>query len=224
MNWDWDLKYIIDGMATVEHALPLPTLYDDILHLYAASGTGTTPTLLVHYGGVWGEQLVWQQPLAFDNKLRDFVRHDILESVSESTSRPKDSWQLYNTSAWVNELVKRGARAHVGAHGEPPLGHNYHAEMRFLRDGGMSNYKVLECATRSAAITLGLDSSIGSIEAGKLADLVVYPPGVDLLDGLSQSSHPLYVSKGGRIWHAPTLDQIWPLEVPREKVPHLNVE
>jgi hypothetical protein len=97
-------------MATVEHALPIPTIYDDILHLYAQSGTGTTPTLLVHYGGAWGEQLVWQQPLSFDQKcvptsiidpledsieiplhrLRRFVRHDSLESISESTSRPKD--------------------------------------------------------------------------------------------------------------------------------------
>ena len=47
------------GMTTVEHALPVPTLYDDILTLYALSGTGATPTHVVNYGGAWGEQLVW---------------------------------------------------------------------------------------------------------------------------------------------------------------------
>lgn len=76
MNQDWDLTYIIDGMrlvqntsesqftlcigmTTVEHALPVPTLYDDILTLYALSGTGATPTHIVNYGGAWGEQWVW---------------------------------------------------------------------------------------------------------------------------------------------------------------------
>src|ERR1700733_772754 len=56
MNLDWDLTYIIDGMTTVEHALPVPTLYEDVMTLYALSGTGSTPTHLVNYGGVMGEQ------------------------------------------------------------------------------------------------------------------------------------------------------------------------
>jgi hypothetical protein len=47
------------GMTTVEHALPVPTLYDDVLTLYALSGTGSTPTHIVNYGGAWGEQFVW---------------------------------------------------------------------------------------------------------------------------------------------------------------------
>ena len=46
-------------MTTVEHALPIPVLYDDVLTLYALSGTGATPTHIVNYGGAWGEQLVW---------------------------------------------------------------------------------------------------------------------------------------------------------------------
>ena len=46
-------------MTTVEHAIPIPTLYEDVLTLYALSGTGSTPTHIVNYGGVMGEQLVW---------------------------------------------------------------------------------------------------------------------------------------------------------------------
>ena len=46
-------------MTTVEHAIPVPTLYEDVLTLYALSGTGSTPTHIVNYGGVMGEQLVW---------------------------------------------------------------------------------------------------------------------------------------------------------------------
>lgn len=46
-------------MTTVEHAIPVPTLYEDVLTLFALSGTGSTPTHIVNYGGSFGEQLVW---------------------------------------------------------------------------------------------------------------------------------------------------------------------
>jgi hypothetical protein len=93
----------------VEHAIPIPTLYDDVLTLYALSGTGSTPTHIVNYGDVMGEQLVWanrdvpNDPKCVSHfecgyktsclslsRLRRFTRHDILESLSESTSRPMD--------------------------------------------------------------------------------------------------------------------------------------
>ena len=59
MNYDWDQTYIVDGMTTIEHPLPIPQLYDDIITLFALSGTGSTPTHIVNYGGVFGEQKVW---------------------------------------------------------------------------------------------------------------------------------------------------------------------
>lgn len=46
-------------MTTIEHPLPIPVLYDDVLTLYALSGTGSTPTHIVNYGGVMGEQYIW---------------------------------------------------------------------------------------------------------------------------------------------------------------------
>ena len=136
MNYDWDLTYIVDGpypffppfhkpfltlalyfqgMTTVEHSLPIPTLYDDVLTLYGLSGTGSTPTHIVNYGGTFGEELVWAtQDLPNDPKfvlvishahnhkfimslsrLRRFTRHDILERLSESTSRPMNCKAIY---------------------------------------------------------------------------------------------------------------------------------
>lgn len=99
-------------MTTVEHALPVPTLYEDVLTLFALSGTGSTPTHVVNYGGAWGEQFVWAHEdvpndpkyavsnsilvvcahshLGFPCRLRKFMRHDILEELSESTARPKN--------------------------------------------------------------------------------------------------------------------------------------
>lgn len=39
-------------------------------------------------------------------------------------------------------MVEKGILTHIGAHGEPPLGVNYHAEMWFAGQGGLSNYEV----------------------------------------------------------------------------------
>jgi hypothetical protein len=53
------LTFDSPGMTTIEHALPVPQLFEDVLTFYALSGTGSTPTHVVNYGGAWGEQLVW---------------------------------------------------------------------------------------------------------------------------------------------------------------------
>lgn len=46
-------------MTTVEHAIPTPVLYDDVMKLFILSGTAYTPTHIVNYGGTMGEQYVW---------------------------------------------------------------------------------------------------------------------------------------------------------------------
>ena len=46
-------------MTTMEHSLPISPLYEDVLALFAASGTGYTPTHIVSYGGIMGEEIIW---------------------------------------------------------------------------------------------------------------------------------------------------------------------
>ncbi|KAF8881952.1 hypothetical protein CPB84DRAFT_1851423 [Gymnopilus junonius] len=228
MNYDWDLTYIIDGMTTIEHPIPVPTLYDDVLTLYALSGTGATPTHIVNYGGAWGEQIVWAtHDVPNDPKLRRFTRHDILEALSESTVRPKNSFALFNTSRSVAAMVGKGLLANIGAHGEPPLGLNYHAEMGFTSQGGLSNYEVIRAATSSGAQTLGMFPSLGSLSPGKLADFLVYPPGVNLLEGSvsKKTLQLLLVSRGGRIWDAETMVEVWPVNTGKKQtIPVLNAD
>ncbi|KAJ7833499.1 hypothetical protein B0H13DRAFT_2428395 [Mycena leptocephala] len=226
MNYDWDLTYIIDGMTTVEHALPIPMLFDDVITLFALSGTGYTPTHIVNYGGVMGEQLVWAtEDVPNDPKLRSFVPHANLNVLSESTARPKHSYQLFNTSESAAKMVHKGLKVHVGAHGESPYGVNYHAEMWFTQQGGLTNYETLQAATSSAAITLGLFPSLGSLSAGKLADLIVYPPGIDLLEGdISQTRELQLVARGGRFWDASSMEEVWPLKGKKQVLPPINAE
>jgi len=226
MQFDWDLTYIIDGMTTVEHAIPVPVLYEDVQTLYALSGTGATPTHLVNYGGGWGEQYVWgHEDIPNNLKLRQFTRHDILEGLTESTARPHNSWSFFNTSASVANMVSQGLLAHIGAHGEPPLGLNYHAELYFTAVGGLDNYEVLKAATVSAATTLGIVSSVGTLSPGKLADFLIYPPGIDLLeDDIRKTRDLLYVARSGQLWNATTLEEVWPVKGRVQQMPPINAE
>lgn len=52
------------------------------------------------------------------------------------------AFAFYNTSESTAKMVHMGLKAHIGAHGEPPLGLNYHAEMFFTKLGGLNNYEV----------------------------------------------------------------------------------
>ncbi|KAJ3555991.1 hypothetical protein NM688_g2275 [Phlebia brevispora] len=224
MNYDWDQAYIVDGMTTIEHSLPIPVLYNDIKTLFALSGTGYTPTHVVNYGGVWGEQYVWAtEDIPNDEKLRRFIPHDILERLSESTTRPKNSYALWNTSESTAKMVRMGLKAHIGAHGEQPMGLNYHAEMFFARQGGLSNYEVLRAATSDAAKTLGIFSGLGSLTSGKLADFLIFPADFDVLtDDIKKTRDIRYVAKGGRVWDAATMVEVWPNKGRRPVVPPLN--
>ena len=54
----------------------------------------------------------------------------------------RTAYQAFNTSISTAKLIRKGLKAHIGAHGEPPLGVNYHAEMWYTQSGGLTNYEV----------------------------------------------------------------------------------
>jgi imidazolonepropionase-like amidohydrolase len=72
---------------------------------------------------------------------------------------------------------------------------------------------------------LGLYSAIGSLTPGKLADFVVYPPGFDVLkDDIKGTRNIKYVARGGRLWDAETMSEVWPVEGRKSTMPPLNAE
>ncbi|KAF7549528.1 hypothetical protein G7Z17_g6320 [Cylindrodendrum hubeiense] len=214
-SFDWGLTYFIDGYTSQEHPLPVPELYDDVLSLVAASGSSYTPIAVMNYGGIFGQHWIHQsENIPGNEKLRKYVKHDILESLTEVKQAPNSSYLLFNTTRSTAKLAKRGVRTNVGAHGEQPIGHLYHAEMRMMALGGQTPYDVLRHATIGGATSLGLNSSIGSIEVGKLADLVIYPPGVDSVQKVwEESGNMKYVMRGGTAFDVEDgLVEIWPRE------------
>lgn len=226
-SFDWDLKYFIDGFTSLEHPVPIPNLYDDVLSLIEASGSSYTPLAVMNYGGIFGQHWIHQtQSVPTDTKLRKYLKHDILESLYEVKQAPKSSYQFFNTTRSTAKLAERGVRTNVGSHGEQPIGYLYHSEMQMMALGGQSPLQVLRHATIGGATSLGLNGSLGSVEVGKLADLVIYPSGVDSIDKVwGNSMHMRYVVRGGTVLSVENgLEEVWPRVGRRQEMGRINAE
>ena len=87
----------------------------------------------------------------------------------------------------------------IGAHGQRE-GLAAHWEMWIMVQGGFSPWEALRGATSDAAKHLGMDKDLGSIEAGKLADLVIIEG--DVLTDIRQSEYISHTMLNGRLYEA----------------------
>jgi Tol biopolymer transport system component len=205
-----NLTHVIDGFHGNEHTLPITPLYKDVLLMFAQSGISETPTLIVNYGGPFGENYFYETTNVHDNaKLNHFTPHKIID---EKTKR-RDGWfrsdeyAFPKLAAQMTKLVHAGGLVGVGGHGQLQ-GMGYHWEMWMLGSGGMTPMEVLRCATLNGSKIVGRPQDIGSIEPGKLADLVILDK--NPLDDLHNTNSVHWVMKNGELFEGDTLYQVWP--------------
>ena len=219
-----NLTHIFDGHTTVEHALPVAPLYDDVLTAFSRSGTAYTPTLIVGYGGLWGENYWYHHTdVSKNERLLAFSPRAVIDQ--RALRRPMAEEEDYNhidLAKSAAEIWRRSGRAELGAHGQIQ-GVGAHWEMWMFAQGGLSPHETLKVATIGGARALGMDGDIGTIEKGKLADLVFYAPENDPLQDIRRSENHAWVMKGGRLFDAMTLDQILPEAKKRPPGPRLDM-
>jgi hypothetical protein len=204
-----DLTHAIDGFSGNEHNLQVMPLYKDAVELYARSGIFYTPTLLVSYGGPWGENYFYETTnVAEDAKLRRFVPYNVLESRTQRRPwfRPEEH-VFSKVAASAAKILRAGGHVCVGSHGQLQ-GLGYHWEMWALASGGLTAHEVLRAATLEGAKAIGYAQDLGSIEPGKLADLVVLAK--DPLADIRNTNTIRYVMKNGELYEGETLNQVWP--------------
>jgi imidazolonepropionase-like amidohydrolase len=209
-----------DGYSGTEHNLPGVPLFNDVVQLVAQSNMATTPTIVVTYGGPWGENYFYTTTdVLRDEKLRTFTPfEEIYSKAARRSGGPGwfDETQYIHReiSDFLDDVVEAGGRAGVGSHGQLQ-GLGYHWELWLVGSSDrMTNHEALRIATLIGADALGLDTDLGSLEVGKLADLVVLDE--NPLDDLHNTNTIRYVMKNGRLFEGASLAETWPRQRPAQ--------
>ncbi|MCB9854024.1 MAG: PD40 domain-containing protein [Phycisphaerales bacterium] len=210
-----NLTMVVDGHTGVEHSIPVADAFEDVLQLWGASQVGYTPTLVVAYGGNWGENYWYQTSNVWEHKrLSSFMPRFVIDPRSRRRPMVPDNENNHISNARVcKKLLDRGVRVNLGAHGQL-AGLAQHWEIWMFEQGGMTPLESLRCATMNPAHYVGLDDHIGSIEQGKLADLVVLD--ANPLESIRNTDSVHYTMINGRLYDSATMDQIWPEQKKRE--------
>ncbi len=215
------MTMLLDGHTTLEHPMPVARLYDPELRLMSRFGTGYTPTLIVGYGGIWGENYWYQHSDVWKNeRLARFMPRYVLEPRSiRRMMAPDEEYHHFALSKMATEVLHRGGNVELGAHGQLQ-GLGVHWELWMLQQGGMTNHEALRCATWMGARCIGLDHEVGSIQPNLLADIIVIDG--DPLADIRQSENVVYTMVNGRLYDAKTLEQIAPERISLPKGPDLE--
>jgi Tol biopolymer transport system component/imidazolonepropionase-like amidohydrolase len=202
-----NMSMVMDGHTGIEHALPVGNVYDDVVQFWSQTEVGYTPTLVVAYGGLGGENYWYRFTDVWDNeRLLTFVpRRNVDARSRRPIHAPDGEWNHITVAENARKLNDAGVITNIGAHGQRE-GLAAHWEIWMFEQGGMTPLQALKTATIEPARYLGMDTDIGSLEAGKLADVIVID-GNPLAD-IRVSEKVTYTMVNGRLYDAATMNQV----------------
>lgn len=219
-----NLTQMADGYSGQEHSFPIAPLYKDVTMFVAKTKTFYTPTILVAYGAPWSENYWFQnESPANDAKLRRWVPWELLDNMT----RRRAQWFLPEEyghaliAKGVTDVVRAGGRAGLGSHGQLQ-GLGAHWETWNLASGGLTPHETLQVITMHSAEAIGLQQDVGSLETGKLADLIVLDR--NPLENIKNTNSIRYVMKNGELYEGDTLNMVWPQQKPLPKQFWWNTE
>ncbi|MCI0432856.1 MAG: amidohydrolase family protein [Gemmatimonadetes bacterium] len=204
-----DVTMAIDGFTAIEHSIGIVPLYKDVVTVFADAKIAYTPTLVVAYGAPAGDTY-WRARanLYEDEKTKFFTPAELLyRRTRRRTLIPEEDYNFPAIARGVRDIVRAGGIAGLGSHGQQD-GIAAHWELWMLAAGDMTPMEALRIATILGAESIGYGQDIGSIEAGKLADLVILNS--NPLDDIRNSADIAQVMKNGELYDGATLDRIWP--------------
>jgi imidazolonepropionase-like amidohydrolase len=211
-----NMTEILDGHTGIEHNIPVLPIYKDVKSLWNQSNTGYTPTLIVSYGSQSGENFWYDRTNVWENeRLLTYTPRYIIDARSRrrNTSEFGDYGHIEVSKA-VKQIADGGTKVNLGAHGQIQ-GIGAHWELWMLAQGGMTPLQAIRSATMNGAEYLGMGKEIGSLETGKLADLIVMDE--NPLDDIRNSEKIKFVMINGRLYDAETMNETGSREKARNK-------
>ena len=217
-NFYSNMSMIFDGHTGIEHNIPVNPVYKDVLSLWGNSKTGYTPTLIVNYGGMNGEMFFYEESNVWENEtLLKYTPRYVIDTRSRHRIKiPAKEYENGHilTSKTVTDLSKVGVKVNLGAHGQLQ-GLGAHWELWMLQQGGMSNLEALKAATINGAEYIGVGDELGSLEVGKLADLIVLSE--NTLENIRHTNTVTYTMINGRLYDITTMNEIGNYDKSRTK-------
>jgi imidazolonepropionase-like amidohydrolase len=161
---------IAAGVDSIEHG---SFLKEDTLKMMKAKGVYLVPTRMAVY---WVSKQADTYPPVIAAKAR---------------AAAAAHGDMFKTALRVGVPIALGTDAGVYPHGMNGM------EFGLMTDLGMSPAAALLAGTRESAKLLGVDSYVGTLEAGKMADLVAVPGNV--LNDIHATEHPVFVMRHGHV-------------------------
>lgn len=226
-----NIGMLLDGHTNFEHNLPVATYYDDLQQLIAATDVSMTPTLIVVFGELFGENFIYQNEQPWkEEKVRSFIpdvnnAYNPIAGLGGAPLHARGSHTIHvadeiydigfrSVGRSVKRLNEAGVTINVGSHGQAS-GLAMHWEMQLFSEGGMAPMDILRAATLNGAKTYGLDHELGSIEPGKLADIIVLDK--DPTTDIRNSNSVIYTMVNGRLYDSYSMNEIGNYDRPRGK-------
>ena len=198
---------IADGNTALEHNIPQMALYEDVISFFAQTKVAYTPTLVVTYGGLAGDPYwrshtdVWRHPILS----RHVPPHILQPNNVRRTQAPEEDFVDARSAARGQEADGARRQCHRPA--------RTGRKKAWARTGSCGRScaaasrrcEALRAATIIPARKLGFEKDIGSLEAGKLADLVVLD--ANPLSDIRNSDKISGVMVNGRLYDPVTMNE-----------------
>lgn len=181
--------------------------YQDVIQLIVKSGMNITPTASLQ-GGFF--VLAGRDPNFFENKqYKAFYSESFTNALQAGAAQyakisPGYLSNFGNLQKTIKTLIGAGAHVTTGTDSPfVPYGMSLHTELQVFVDAGLTPYEALRSATLWAAEAVGVSKDLGSLEAGKLADLVIVDG--DPLTNIRDAWNVVTVVKNGDVHSLETL-------------------
>ncbi len=208
MDLGHKLGMVMDGHTGGEHVTVHSPLYADVTTFLGKARYVYSHTPLVSGFGAWNEEYFWQEsPIWLDPKQQRWVPwRQLIPHTRRFIMRPETDYSKDIIAQQIADIVAAGGYSAIGSHGQQAgLGSHWDVWMAAKATGNMT---ALEIASMHGATFLGLEGDLGSITVGKLGDLMVLNG--NPLENIRQTANIQYVMKGGTLYDANSLDEIWP--------------
>ncbi|GAB3032154.1 amidohydrolase family protein [Spirosoma pulveris] len=180
MRYDVDAVEHIGGTSRRGYSPKITAMnhsYQDVIQLLAKSGMNITPTASLQ-GGF--SVLTTNDPSLLENRqYKTFYSEEYTNALLAGSAQyaklsPGYLSNFGNLQKGVKALIDAGAHVTTGTDSPfVPYGMSLHTELQSFVGAGLTPYQALRSATLWAAETVGVSKDLGSIEPGKLADLVI---------------------------------------------------